>query len=357
MTRRKDAPQQQRRLALLDFLRFIAAMGVLFYHYTASKHVAYWAGGASPLETFGVFAGLSRFGAFGVQLFFIISGFVILLSISGKTTSYFVASRASRLAPAYLLAVVVSGILLPLIKGEFSAKTVDIFLVNLTMLQSPLNVAHVDGVFWTLTAELFFYLLLGLLLLSGITYHKLLAAVVLWPPLAALGGNKGFFMLFNPKYAPLFALGMTLYLIYEYGHNLTHWGIIVFNFAFSAHNTHLHFTHYIVERTGLHTSFYDTAFTLLLAFVAVAVATLTSAASFTGKMGLVTGRLTYPLYLLHVPIGFSTIPVVSPYLNPWGTLATAILLSCAGAALVNRYVEQPLSPRIRASIYNTLAKA
>src|SRR4051812_19156660 len=90
------------RLAALDGLRFLAALAVMFFHYTAAEKLLW--GNPSRLE-FPTMNLLTRYGYLGVQLFFVISGFVILMTAYGRNVEEFVASRFSRLFPAYWVAV------------------------------------------------------------------------------------------------------------------------------------------------------------------------------------------------------------------------------------------------------------
>ncbi|RYZ39616.1 MAG: acyltransferase [Myxococcaceae bacterium] len=144
------------RLVELDALRGLAALAVALYHFTAEYSDLY--GHSAPLWA------EVRFGKFGVQLFFAISGFVILMSLERiQRARDFVASRAARLYPAYWTAVVLTFTVVSLFglpEREFSFQTA---LVNLTMFHELVRVPHVDTVYWTLTIELSFYLLMFLL--------------------------------------------------------------------------------------------------------------------------------------------------------------------------------------------------
>ena len=102
------------------------------------------------------------YGCLGVQIFFVISGFVICMSGWGRPLHSFFVSRAARLLPAYWAAVIlVDGGVRPA-RGRYEAVSPSELLVNLTMMQQPLGVDRVLGVCWTLWAEVRFYALFAL---------------------------------------------------------------------------------------------------------------------------------------------------------------------------------------------------
>ncbi|MCS4089982.1 peptidoglycan/LPS O-acetylase OafA/YrhL [Rhizobium sp. BK176] len=91
-----DTSGVAKRLPVLDMLRFVAALGVLLYHflYAGSKEGIY------P----GVPAvGLFSIGWLGVDVFFVISGLVIAISTEGRTGAEFARARFMRLFPAFFV--------------------------------------------------------------------------------------------------------------------------------------------------------------------------------------------------------------------------------------------------------------
>ncbi len=141
-----DSRKPRGRLLELDCLRGIAATFVMFFHFTAGQAgIAYkW-----------IFMG----GCTGVELFFIISGFVIFLTIE-KTTSYktFLIARFARLFPAYWVCVTLTSLViiswLLFTKQTIIFPNVKDYLFNLTMLQSYFHVDNIDGVYWAMFEQL-----------------------------------------------------------------------------------------------------------------------------------------------------------------------------------------------------------
>ncbi len=138
------------RLAQLDALRGIAALAVVLFHYT-TRYDQLFGHGQAPWLSF-------PHGYVGVNLFFMISGFVIFMTLERTARPMdFVVSRFSRLYPAYWGAILLTFALTHAI--GLPGKTVgwEALLVNTTMLQGFFGVPHVDGVYWTLEIELLFY--------------------------------------------------------------------------------------------------------------------------------------------------------------------------------------------------------
>ena len=150
-------PRQTHRIAGLDALRGLAAFSVLLGHYTTNYHRLYrhsddlmfsypWAG-------------------YGVLLFFMISGFVILMSAERAAgAADFAWARFSRLYPAYWTAVAITFTVLALFPLPGRTPSPRLALVNLTMVQNLFGAGNVDGVYWTLHVELYFYAIVFLLL-------------------------------------------------------------------------------------------------------------------------------------------------------------------------------------------------
>ncbi|WP_306252344.1 acyltransferase [Parvularcula sp. IMCC14364] len=140
-------PPAGSRLTNLDGLRGLAAMAVLLYHYT-SVFPRFWPEAQPP-------GFVIDFGGFGVHLFFIISGFVILMTLERRgATRAFLKSRFIRLYPIFWVCVTFTFLILILFPVLSAGPDWLTYLVNLTMLQDYIKVQPVDSVYWSLTYEL-----------------------------------------------------------------------------------------------------------------------------------------------------------------------------------------------------------
>ena len=138
------------RVVELDALRGLAALAVVAFHYTTLYGELHGHLGEPPPS----FA----FGNYGVHLFFLISGFVIFMTLERTRTAMdFVVSRFSRLFPAYWVAILMSVAVVYTIGMPSQRLPLEDVLLDFTMIQQLLGAEHIDGSYWTLQVELFFY--------------------------------------------------------------------------------------------------------------------------------------------------------------------------------------------------------
>jgi peptidoglycan/LPS O-acetylase OafA/YrhL len=150
---------------VIDILRIFAAILVLLNHFATFA----W-NSASVTEgsdvAFGFLSAFAGLGAVGVEIFFVISGFVIAMSASGEggvsQALRFARIRATRILPALWLSALVSlaaralyGEDLPLLLMDFGR----------SVILSPKG-PYIDGVVWSLVVEAVFYFLVVVAILS-----------------------------------------------------------------------------------------------------------------------------------------------------------------------------------------------
>lgn len=166
-------PRQQGYVPGLDVLRFFAACIVMIFH-LAFWSWAYPAGqvarASQRVADFERWAELTMVGWAGVQIFFVISGFVIALSAEHASSYRFFRSRFVRLVPgAWICATIALVAWLLVGVGD-----VGLHFVNYarSMLFYPMP-TWIDSVYWTLGVEICFYaLVLALLVINRFRWLK-----------------------------------------------------------------------------------------------------------------------------------------------------------------------------------------
>jgi|GEM_PF-1736616 len=189
--------QRNNRVTFLDSLRFIGAAAVVLQHFAEDYS-----------ETGRIFVSFLSPGVFGVVLFFIVSGFVMPMSVSGNFDwKSFIIRRVFRIYPlvVFVFLVVVSLAYLRDIESLAYVRQASLYdwIANLLLIQDYVGAMPIWGVTWTLILEIAWYslfafsfvifgrrfndkliigfpvLLIGLAVLSFMIGHRL--------PLARLG--------------------------------------------------------------------------------------------------------------------------------------------------------------------------
>ena len=178
------------RFTLVHALRGLAALWVVLFHVAEAGHIN---GLRSQLPSWADV--LFTAGHLGVAVFFALSGFVITHSVAGAsiTSSYigrFALRRSIRLDPPYwasILFVVAVGYLSAQVKGEpFAFPSFPQTLAHLFYLQTLLGFPQINWVYWTLTYEIQFYLVLVLLIMAAQRFRVAPPVIVLLPFLATM---------------------------------------------------------------------------------------------------------------------------------------------------------------------------
>lgn len=173
-----------RRIQNIQALRGAAALLVVLFHLVPTEQK--YGGGETILS------GSFQFGMFGVDLFFVISGFVMVVVTSGqdrnpKNAFKFIYRRASRIYPTYwvyTLLVLYVFLIHPSWVNSSQGNQANILTSFLLLPSDALPLVMVG---WTLIHEMYFYLVFFLMLLF-VPEKRMGVATVLWG-LAVLSMN------------------------------------------------------------------------------------------------------------------------------------------------------------------------
>lgn len=351
------APEQLGRLDHLDGLRALAILWVALYHYAS-----FWtpAGRGANLTPYGAAladAPLAHEGYLGVYLFFIVSGFVISISlIRSASIAEFARNRAIRLWPTMIICGTLTfWVTLAFGPAELVRSPLE-YLISLTFIPPPhvgrlIGVADLewlDGAYWSLWAEVRFYLVAALLYFSIRSHFLWLwtafaicCAAVHVLALSSGGVYDALSRLFFAEYQPYFTAGIALAAI-RFGKAF--WGpAALLAFAVSqafAYPTLANGTLTSREMAGL-----------IIVFV-LAIPTMLSRDSVPvlSAPKLVTlGVASYAYYLLHQNLGLALLNRFTPE-GTIPSIATMLLIQ-AGliwlAILITTKIEAPLRQTLR----------
>jgi peptidoglycan/LPS O-acetylase OafA/YrhL len=337
------------RVNEIDLLRFIAAFIVMLFHYTFRGYAA----DQYSVMPFAPSAAMFKYGFLGVELFFLISGFVILMTASSGSLRKFVVSRLVRLYPAYWVCCTATFLAILAIGGERFTATFGQYLVNMTMLNEFVGVASIDGVYWSLAVEMKFYALVAMVLLIG-QIHRAELFLLLWliasvlldmAPADAIAVSR-LRSIFVVDAAYYFIAGATCYLVYANGISLGRLAIIFVAWLMALWMTLRSLSDFEIRYHAvldpIVISMLVTAF-----FLAIVLVATRNTGALAKRRWITLGALTYPLYLIHQYIGYMIFNIAYPAVNPhillWGTVALMLVL----AYCVNTQVEVRFSRRFK----------
>lgn len=141
----------------LDLLRFFSATLVVLFHISTFGAIAPSWPVDSSSAPLGWLAPVGWLGWIGVQLFFVLSGFIISASAENSTVSAFLKRRAIRVFPALWLSAALA-LAVRAAWGEPLASLFPSFLRAIVL--SPKG-PYIDGVVWSLIVEAVFYIFIA----------------------------------------------------------------------------------------------------------------------------------------------------------------------------------------------------
>lgn len=267
-------------------LRFFAAFMVVLFHLNLFvPYVDNW------------YRNTVKYGWLGVPIFFVISGYCIILSANTSQGSLnFLTKRFFRIYPAYwisLIIVLAAAIFQKAYTGTNSVANIPVtvphIVANITLFTWPLNnIKTSNFVYWTLTCEVIFYLIIGISMVLKNNYlkHSFLIAISLGSLLLPYQ-HEGYLFFFDQW--PAFGLGISLFYIFN-KKNKADWIAALLLFGINTYamvNKNLHQMEYVVVT--------------LITFAIIAGSHFIKSYK---NIFSVLGEHSYAVYLIHVPLGF-----------------------------------------------------
>ncbi len=332
------------RINEIDLLRFFAAISVVFYHYAFR---GYAADGMSAMP-YPSLAPVAKYGYLGVELFFMISGFVILMTAANGSLKGFLISRFVRLYPAFWACCTLTFVTILALGAPRYEASLAQYLINMTMTSAFVGVAEIDGSYWSLFVEMKFYGLVALVLLLGQIRHSQLL-LVLWL-LASIAlemvhvGRLRALLLVD--YSPFFIAGAAYFLLWSQGISRTRIGVIAGSWCLAVWQS-VRALPAIEEHYHTQMSSYIVAGAVTAFFAVMFLIAVRRTGTISQRRWTVAGAVTYPLYLLHQTIGFAVFNAAYPAMSRHVLLWTMIALMLVLAYIVHVAVERKLSPPLK----------
>lgn len=317
-----DLPQKTKpqNIPGVQYLRGLAALGVVLCHY------------GSNLKDHPKLSQIFNFGQSGVQVFFLISGFIIVYSLikaKYKSTEFFrfLLKRSIRIDPSYIATIILTIALfkilsfIPSFKGQNLHFIPGQFLAHLFYIVPFTKYPFYNHVFWTLGIEFQFYLLIGITYFLSPNQFFKTAFIILFTATCFINFSNGYYIVFT--YAPFFALGISLVSLYQQPKD---WVksilpslllvLIAYKFGFAVF--------------------------LLLSACSIAIILL----RLYNRVLFYLGQISYSLYLTHslmyiVVVGFLKKSNADLQQNQLGWLAIEVLMAIGFAHLFYRLIEKP----------------
>jgi peptidoglycan/LPS O-acetylase OafA/YrhL len=367
-----------RELPALTGLRFVAALGVVLCHATTEWRTGLISTTSGRTSTWSIEAILARIlgdGWLGVNLFFLLSGFILAYTYTNAaghwrgTRRAFYVARLARIYPVYLLALVISA--LPALWHSF-ALSMPFINIPATLTFTELWLPHPDiawcGAGWSLAPEAFFYLLFPLLALPCARLSRrqavwLLGLCWLGTLLVVLGYHgqmhRWLYTTLPLVRLPEFVMGVVAARLFVL--NDTHaaggrrlaWMTIAASLGCLGV---LATGSAMWPDTWLRTGLWDPVFVLLI--VALARGGGGIARALSSRMAIILGEASYSLYLLHLPLWTVVThvlhePMIVTVREPLMALPllAGYLLGVVGVSILTfRVLEQPARRKIRRAL-------
>lgn len=334
------------RIQWLDVLRGIAILLVVAFHFTTRYQDKYPSNAFADTVLFQVW-----FGWIGVHLFFMISGFIIYLTIQKKKgPADFLVARLSRLMPPYWTAIVLILLIEYLHAYVFTVPNRNDFVTtvfNFIMVPDIFKMRYLDNAFWSLFVEIKFYLAFAVLwqavnmktraafygsyafILAAATVHNFVHHL-------PLGDNFHYFLIFWTGIAACKVLRENM--------TLPEYSLVTF---LTTASTLGFYTDGLELLVGL------PVFALLFVVSEAFFVEYAFAARLFSPLALI-GRVSYSFYLLHQPVGYILLGTFAAMAFNHNLAVVSAATVCFFVALLGFGLVERLDKPIAAYIMNRI---
>jgi peptidoglycan/LPS O-acetylase OafA/YrhL len=320
---------------------------VVVYHYTTRYAEIY-----GPRE--GVWFELPH-GQYGVRLFFVISGFVIFMTLDRTPSVWgFVTSRFARLFPVFWVSMAltfgaVAWLGLP---GREVPWTDGLF--NLTMIPAHFGKKAIDGAYWSLYYEIGFYVIMGVIAALGLKRWSL-----------AVGAGLVILSIFGIRELNVFSSGTAgsarVWTVHAYWFSMFLIGMTIYAMRHRVRWWHVALLGLCVGQVAMHQWYWKTKdpqhagwpymIVILLSGVGVFAASRWRLPILSGRVLVFFGTISYAWYLTHQNLGYIVIRRIEAVGgHPMLAMAAAFTGSILLGTALTLWIEKPANRWLRSKL-------
>jgi peptidoglycan/LPS O-acetylase OafA/YrhL len=315
-----DTNSRKKELYQISFLRAVASIGVCLFH-LGFGNSNFLEGNKSAFQIF-------KYGYLGVPVFFILSAFIICYSLplnyQLKNFNSFFKKRLLRVEPPYLLSILLT-LSVAYLASFITHNLVEVpwknILLHIGYLNNFTTNTYINSVYWTLGIEFQFYILIGLIFpwMNKSVYFLILIIISLLALSAIKISNTSLIF----EHTPLFCIGILMYFI-RYSNKYPKL-ILVCLIALSL----------IIIAFNKSEVLYASLFTIGIISIPFRNNQI---------IGFLS-RISYSLYLVHVPIGGRIINLSLRFVKTdsqkYLAFTAAFVISIIAAYIFHHIIEKP----------------
>lgn len=348
MSQQRVPPQSlQARAVAFDVLRIVAAVLVVIGHFSFASNVV----GRTEMRS-SLLTPASMYFYVTVDIFFVVSGYFIMMTALGRDWRSFLVARLARLYPPLVACATLTFIGCRILSA-YTYRTVGVsdWLGNVTgLILIPFlgqKFKVVDVVYWTIQIEWVFYAIVTIGLAISLVQLRLMAFFIVIGAITQVMWwyVPGFsLVLFATQWLSRFAVGGILFILSREPRSRAAWAL----FAAAVLLMLVGVRQRAIDRVNLEHTVFNPWISCAIMSVATAILTWFALHPVKTVRPLVefAGGVTFPLYLIHHELGCA----VSRALKFGDSLAAVLGMTAAMvvlASLVHGLAERPLVPRLR----------
>lgn len=323
--------QNFKNIPILNTLRFFAAFSVCIFHFVCTTNGLIY--NKFILSIF-------DYGKYGVQMFFVISGFIIPWSMYHskyklKNIFEFILKRLLRIEPTYIVSIILILFVALLLRFFLNIYDVKFSIIQITLHLGYLipffnNYHWLNEAYWTLAIEFQYYLLLSLLFPLFVRSNKLYRYLLYLLFILTSINSDGAFL---AHWLTIFLMGIILFLKMVEKIKIVEFITMIVFLSF-----------WTIYFQGIGSCLFSITTVFLIYFFNETNLTIPS----------FLGNFSYSLYLIHGPTGAILINLFSPYATSiWQKiilLLSSIIITYILAWIMYKTIEKPskiLSSKIK----------